>query len=803
MDTTAAPTPSTTTLTLNTSDISTEITPGSATGTFVASDPATVSVTTNNYTGYTLSLMAASAGENATKLINNNYTINSISSASDPAEFGANNWGYLPSKFNSQANTKYQPAPTNVGVTLDSTTTANSTANDYTITLGVKADYTIEPGAYENTFAVVATANPISYTITYNKNTTDTVTDLPQTQTGNVGTTDVIISSTIPSRSGKDFDGWNTAADGSGTTYQPGDTISTSQLAANDVTLYAMWWGCNSAATGISNAVCLQDINSSVIASMTAGTTYQLRDYRDGQYYHLAKLQDGRIWLLDNLALDLTDTNVKTRLTSTTTNASTTSLNYLKNGGGTASDKYAMSGVSSDWSNTYSAPKINMDSKDVVPENMPVSGQGNNKVGGYYNFCAASAGSYCYGDNADPGTASGNATEDICPVGWRLPASDEYKNVAIAIMGALPPQGYYTDVTAMNNFRNKLSLPFSGFFYSGAATMDLSSSWWSSTQHDGSSYYINRLRLDYSSIKPAVGDSRPSGFVMRCIAKNPIMQNVSEWEDKLTTDESILAEDSRDNKTYWVLKARDGQIWMTQNLDLDLNSSKTYTPADTDITTNWTPSRSTIDATSGTISGWANSDNVPDSVDVGDWYFTDIYYNDACDTSPWCNYLTGNTNGKFAKTPYMSNGAHGRLGNYYNWAAAIATNDASGYTTNNWDNPNANPKTSICPAGWRLPIISNVAGKHDIEALFAAYSNNYGSGTERDKDLLANPLFLTRSGYIWQNSLYAGGFTGYLWSSAVWRYDYAYSAYVRSSMVSFNSAQTTKGIGITVRCLAK
>lgn len=34
------------------------------------------------------------------------------------------------------------------------------------------------------------------------------------------------------------FVGWNTAADGSGVTYQPGETLT---MPDNDVTLYAMW----------------------------------------------------------------------------------------------------------------------------------------------------------------------------------------------------------------------------------------------------------------------------------------------------------------------------------------------------------------------------------------------------------------------------------------------------------------------------------------------------------------------------------------------------------------------------------
>ena len=47
----------------------------------------------------------------------------------------------------------------------------------------------------------------------------------------------ITLSSTKPTRSGYFFAGWNTAADGSGTTYQPNQTFALS----NNVTLYAKW----------------------------------------------------------------------------------------------------------------------------------------------------------------------------------------------------------------------------------------------------------------------------------------------------------------------------------------------------------------------------------------------------------------------------------------------------------------------------------------------------------------------------------------------------------------------------------
>jgi hypothetical protein len=94
--------------------------------------------------------------------------------------------------------------------------------------------------------------------------------------------------------------------------------------------------------------------------------------------------------------------------------------------------------------------------------------------------------------------------------------------------------------------------------------------------------------------------------------------------------------DNRDNKTYWVSKQTDGMIWMTQNLDLNLSASMTYTHANTDLgwgtdsTTTWRPSASTLSvsyAANGIINLWTDSKS-PVSVDPGSVYW---------DNSKWSN----------------------------------------------------------------------------------------------------------------------------------------------------------------------
>ena len=240
-----------TTLSMTTSDIDLPMSITNANGTFTTSDPASFTVATNNYSGYTLNVHAKTDDADYSKLLNGESELNSISSATaDGTGFNNGNWGFKPSKLNSAANNNYLPAPTYTGTTLDTTAQANNEANSYTIELGAKANYGQAAGKYSNTFVIAAVANPVGYSITYNENAGgDTVTNMPANQTGDASAQSIEISSTTPSRNGYSFidwcDGTTIATSGtdtcSGTVYHPGDDYDTDQTAQNNLVLKAMW----------------------------------------------------------------------------------------------------------------------------------------------------------------------------------------------------------------------------------------------------------------------------------------------------------------------------------------------------------------------------------------------------------------------------------------------------------------------------------------------------------------------------------------------------------------------------------
>ena len=251
----------------------------------------------------------------------------------------------------------------------------------------------------------------------------------------------------------------------------------------------------------------MQSFDCSILANI--GDTTNARDTRDNEVYLIGKLADGKCWMLDNLRLDLRNSTVLNNTTESNTNASTTTLNYLKNGGGSTSDRYPTAKINNvPWTsssqNYYSIPMTISTYKDQTTKSY---GEGSGKIGVYYNYCAASAGNYCFGDGTKAGSPSGNATEDICPKGWRMPtggSSSEYQALYTA---------YSSDVTS---FLNALSTPLSGYFYSGSAdSQGTFGDFWSSTYYFAN--YMYELYVDSYSVKPSGSNYRNRGYSVRCL----------------------------------------------------------------------------------------------------------------------------------------------------------------------------------------------------------------------------------------------------------------------------------------------
>ncbi len=122
----------------------------------------------------------------------------------------------------------------------------------YTITYNKNTTSAVSnmPGNQTKTHGISTTYNPTSnitlyakwrelpkYTITYNKNTTSAVSNMPGNQTKTHGIS-INLSNTIPSRSGYTFQGWSASATQTGSgEYQPGAAYTKD----TNITLYAVW----------------------------------------------------------------------------------------------------------------------------------------------------------------------------------------------------------------------------------------------------------------------------------------------------------------------------------------------------------------------------------------------------------------------------------------------------------------------------------------------------------------------------------------------------------------------------------
>ena len=255
------------------------------------------------------------------------------------------------------------------------------------------------------------------------------------------------------------------------------------------------------------------------------------------------------------------------------------------------------------------------------------------------------------------------------------------------------------------------------------------------------------------------------------------MQDVDEWGESLEVGDEITVRDARDEKEYTVKKMPDGHIWMTQNLDHDINMDYPYGPANTDIPSSWNPGASTKQSSNTT---WVNS-KVIESYDPGDLYWNGEI-NTAQDST---NYVAD------------SGDSHYHLGNYYNFAAALAVNDASSY-----NGASQLVNQSICPAGWTLPRPGS--GDDTFYALLEEYGFTTSSINGSNEEAWDAPLYFALTG-VWTGNLRFVGNRGVFFASAAGSSpDSAadYSLYYNGQTTVVQSDKVVGG-GQTIRCFTR
>ena len=489
-------------------------------------------------------------------------------------------------------------------------------------------------------------------------------------------------------------------------------------------------------------AMLSQEEYTAVLASMETGTSYELADNRDDNTYNIAKLADGNVWLQDNLQLDIAAS--KDNITSATTNAEDDVLTCLKSGCSSSTIYSKAAAVNTSYSNwsgdkRFTQAMYNIDNADYDAS----YGNGTHKSGYYYNYCAASAGSYCYNSNS----GTGNATQDVCPAGWRMPAGgrSDYSYRKLY-------EAYGSDAA---DFNNALHVGLSGYFNGGIYNQGYGGLFWSSTFSGTSGMY--NLSVGESSVNLSGGTERGVGLPVRCVLRPYAydMQNVSAeiMASILPTDGSTyVMKDNRDDTEYTIGKLADGKYWMLDNLRLDPATLKTtLTTSNTNMSSSVAfilPASSTADFTDDTT----NYEN------------------------PHINTESKNS------TQSYGNGSN-KIGVYYNYCAASA-----GTYCMSSGSGSGNASHDICPAGWRMPT-GGSSGEY--KSLYNQY-NNYTN--------FKNAFHASLSGYFINGSAGGQGSRGLFWSST---YNSGYNMYflfLNTSTVNPEN-NSSRYSGHSVRCV--
>jgi uncharacterized protein (TIGR02145 family) len=300
------------------------------------------------------------------------------------------------------------------------------------------------------------------------------------------------------------------------------------------------------------------------------------------------------------------------------------------------------------------------------------------------------------------------------------------------------------------------------------------------------------------------------------------------------TGESTTSQlvDIRDNNLYFVTKLKDGHCWMTQNLDLDINgeNTKPLTSENTDISTTtsgsgiydttkgytenngvwtWDPGTTTrnvvVNYSTNKAEGWTNNSTAPMSAEGGDTYFY---------TSNTTTNDTRYDSLDLCKADHSeADCLHYHVGNYYNWTAAVASNNSNGFSAQ-YDNA----ANSICPKGWRLPIATNsdqsiyefgdMLFKQGITTQTVGNPVSYTANGFNN--IRKSPLWFVQGGDINNGTLRNSGSFGRYWSKTNSSSNASYYLYFQTNSVYLTNYDYYdayygfgKSSGISIRCLAR
>ena len=216
------------------------------------------------------------------------------------------------------------------------------------------------------------------------------------------------------------------------------------------------------------------------------------------------------------------------------------------------------------------------------------------------------------------------------------------------------------------------------------------------------------------------------------------MQNVDEWGDSIEVGQTVYAVDTRDGEGYTVARLADGNLWMTKNLRLNLETAN----ISAENTNN--PTEAFLEAVSSKPSSddeaWCNSS-----------------------TEECINRIGYNTANLGDNTISDEGYAFDEYGVYYNYFTATAGNGS--IATSSQPVPG-----DICPKGWHLPMGGNSG---DIAGLISSLGGNTSvmdsssipTGEWMQGILRSSPNNFRYSGRYYNTGISQRGTYGRYWTS--------------------------------------
>jgi uncharacterized protein (TIGR02145 family) len=658
--------------------------------------------------------------------------------------------------YNSAANTNYLQAPTTTAETLNQTTSANTTADSYTIGLGARVDYTKPAGTYTNTFVLTTIANSVPYQINYIDNFSGTDTQYYQESSNNATASGFTLYTGTPTKTGYTFAGWcdgtvthNTTGNSTctGSTYQPGGSYSFTNPTSSTTSianLYAMWnvKTFNLVVTGDAGLYSMYVRRGSSSGTITNGTksgnTVTFSGLIYGVNYYLypsinAGYQFTR-WAK-------TDSATNSYLSSTTNK---NAYYRIGNGAGaltlTTTKEYLQDFTLSTCQSKASSSSYSLfDKRDNqvytvryingscwMTRNLAI---GCNGSGTTYGSAASSktltsSDSNVYSSYSTPTALLSTSANSSSSSGYTTAALKcnatygAWYNYAAATAGTtsgssnsrntnydICPKGWRlptkTETDSILSYPSAFNTIGGGYYNSGSEKYPDSAYWWTSTSK--STTQRETLRWNYQDsgvLDHADNPYRYNGIYTRCILKN-----TSKTISSLTYMQDITPEikaNTADNATTTLTDKRDGKTYKVTKLP-DGNLW---------MTQNLRYLGDTGSSSGSMVMKTATSNITADkTISYGDLTSGNTY------TAARLHVATSD------QVPSGASYTATDMGVWYNYAAATAKTIASSSTT-------TAASQDICPKGWRLPTKAEQTG---ITSYISAYSpitgGRYGSGS--------------------------------------------------------------------------